>query len=450
VKLLWAAAGASLLALALFSACEAALTSMGRIRLRQWVGRQITGVPGKELLERPHRLGTMVFVGSNLAIVCLAVAATSLLAGAFGFVAGAPLLGTLAAVAVVAPPAVLIGDVLPRTVVREHPGRLLPALFASGRVLAFLFWPYTVLMKGVAALLFRLLGIPPRPEERSFTRGSIEALLREGEREGVVDRHEREIIGGIFAFGETPVRDVMTPRTDVVAIRLGASRAATARLIWETGFSRFPVTDGSPDNIVGIVHAVDVLKAREGERLRVRQTLFVPETTTCDQLLYDMRRQRVQLAVVLDEYGGSAGIVTMEDLVEELVGDILDEHDRETPAVVVERDRSLVVGGRSTLAEVAQRLPLDLPAEEGDVTVAAYLLRRLGRVPPPGERVDLQNLTFEVLEATPKRIVRVRVRERPEGALEAARRVAGARVAGGQEEDRQAGGTHQPGRGQRG
>ena len=426
MTLLWVAVGLSLCALALFSACEAALTSVSRIRLRHWAGKRLGGSAAEELLERPRWLMTMVCVGANLSTVCLGVSAAVLLAGLLGFVDRWPLLGALAAAALATPPAVLIGDVLPKTVVREHPEGLLPALVWSSRFLAVLSWPYVALVNAVAAVLFRLLGIPRPPPERAFTRGSIETLLREGEREGVVDRHEREIIGGIFAFGETPVREVMTPRTEVVSVRLGSSREAIARRISETGFSRLPVFDGSPENIVGMIHALDVLKTGQGERLRVRPTLFVPETMTCDEVLYAMRRQRIQLAVVVDEYGGMAGIVTLEDLVEELVGEIRDEHDREPPVPAVEPDGGLIVEGRTRLSALEQRLALSLPVEDAGETVAGYLLRRLGRVPERGERVSVGEVELEVVEATPTRVLRVRAIQ-PESSL----RSAGGGEAGG-------------------
>ncbi|MFN2431779.1 MAG: hemolysin family protein [Gemmatimonadota bacterium] len=330
----WLGVAVALAALALFSAYEAALTSLSRIRLRHWVGKQLGGSPAEELLLRPQRLVTMAFVGTNLAKVALGVLAAELLLRRAPFAVERPALAVLAAVALVAFPAVLLGEVLPRTIVRESPGRVLPALFRAGPFLGWLFWPYTALTSAVASGLFAVLRVPRTGDARSHTRDSVEALLREGEREGLVEPHERQIIRDIFSLGETPVRRVMTPRTRMVAVRLGTPRAELARRIWETGFSRFPVVDGAPDNVVGLVHAVDVLKARDGERLRLRPTLFVPETTTCSDLLYAMRRQRIQLAVAVDEYGGVAGIVTMEDLVEELVGEILDEHDVDegTPA----------------------------------------------------------------------------------------------------------------------
>jgi putative hemolysin len=422
---LWVAAAICLSALAIFTACEAALTSVSRIRLRHWAGKRLSGADAEELLQRPRALLTMAFVGSNLSIVGFAVIVTALLVSHLPALRDAPLLAVLASVMLGTPPAVLLGDVLPRALVHEHPARLLPVLVVGGRVLSVLFWPYTALTNAVSRVLFRVLGIPARPEERQFTASSVETLLREGEREGVVDRHEREIIGGIFAFGQTPVHEVMTPRTDVVAVSLGASRRETARRIWETGFSRFPVTDGSADNIVGIVHAVDVLKAREGERLRIRRPLFVPETMTCDELLYAMRRQRIQLAVVVDEYGGMAGIVTMEDLVEELVGDIRDEHDREAPGS--DGGEGLLVDARTRLAALRRRVAANAVEEtpenvdgEGsedgvdpDESVAAHLLRRLGRVPARGERIAVGDLEIEVVQATAKRILRVRVTETP-------------------------------------
>lgn len=324
--LLWTAAALALAAVALFSAFEAALASLSRIRLRYWVGKQLSGSPREELLERPERLITTTFVGANLARVALGAASSALLLGTARWPAEHPVAGAAAVMALVIIPAVVLGEVLPRAAVAENPARLLPLLVGSGRVLAVLFRPYTLLVEAVAVLVFRALGLP-RAAERAFTRDSVEGLLREGEREGVVERHEREIIGGVLSLADTTVGEVMTPRDQVVTVRLGERRETLAKRIWETGFSRFPVTDGSPENVVGLVHAVDVLMARDGERLRLRPTLFVPASTPGHELLYAMRRQRIQLAVVLDEAGAFAGIVTMEDLVEELVGEIRDEHD---------------------------------------------------------------------------------------------------------------------------
>jgi putative hemolysin len=326
VILLAAAAALALAAVALFSAFEAALASLSRIRLRYWVGKRLSGAPREELLERPERLITTTFVGANLARVALGAAASALLLAAARWPAEHPVGGALAVVALLIVPAVVVGEVLPRAAVAENPARLLPLLVGSGRLLAVLFRPYTLLVEGAAALVFRALRLP-RGGDRAFTRDSVEALLREGEREGVVEAHEREIIGGVLSLGDTTVGEVMTPREQVVTVSLGERRETLARRIWETGFSRFPVVDGSPENVVGIVHAVDVLIARDAERLRLRPTLFVPASTPGHELLYAMRRQRTQLAVVLDDAGAFAGIVTMEDLVEELVGEIRDEHD---------------------------------------------------------------------------------------------------------------------------
>jgi len=406
---LWLVVLLALAGLALFAGLEAALTALSRIRLRQWVGKQISSASGKALLERPHQLIWTVFVGDNVVTVLLAVTATLLAARYLAPIETWPVLGLLMVLALATPPAVLIGEVLPRAAVRRYPARLVPPLFAAARFFRYVFWPYVKLMDAFAGLLFGVFGLPRPNVEHSFTRDSVDALLREGEREGLVERHEREIIGGIFSFGEKTVREVMTPRTDVVAVQLGSSREEIARLIWETGFSRFPVTDGSPENVVGIVHAVDVLKARQGERLRIRPTLVVPETMRCDELLFAMRRQHLQLAVVVDEYGGIAGIVTMEDLVEELVGEIRDEHDREATASAAVGAEAVLVDGRTRLGEAARELSVTLSQEEAAETVAGHLLRRLGRVPGAGETVTLRDLAIEVVEATPRRIVRAKV-----------------------------------------
>jgi putative hemolysin len=222
---------------------------------------------------------------------------------------------------------------------------------------------------------------------------------------------EAEMIDKIFDLGETAVREVMVPLVDVAALPETATRADAVRLIQERGFSRIPVFTDRVFNIVGVVTAMDLLR-RGGEatdvRALMRPATYVPETKRIDDLLREMQKNRVQLAVVVDEYGGAVGIVTVEDIVEEVVGEIRDEHDRTPDTVERLPDGSYRVAGRASLDEVNEALEWDLP--KGDFeTVAGLVLATLHRIPLVGEVFRVRRFTITVLEADKRRVLAVRI-----------------------------------------
>jgi CBS domain containing-hemolysin-like protein len=219
---------------------------------------------------------------------------------------------------------------------------------------------------------------------------------------------EIAVIAGVIAFTERPVREVMTPRTAIVALADDASVRDGALLFTESGYSRLPVFRESLDQITGMVYVFDLLKAEGGDPLPVRPVLVVPSSQRCADLLFEMQRERRQLAVVLDEFGGTAGIVTLEDLLEELVGEIFDETDAPGWAPASERDL-LDLDGTTAVAEVAARFGTDLP--RGAETVSGMLAALVGRIPQTGERILVGHLEFDVLRATPTRVERVLVRQ---------------------------------------
>lgn len=225
-----------------------------------------------------------------------------------------------------------------------------------------------------------------------------------------VDAGELTVLAGVQAFTERPVREVMTPRTEIVAVREGASIREVARTVAESGYSRVPVYHDSLDNIIGIVYAFDLLKLAPGSELPLRPVAVTPPSKPCAELLFELQRERRQFAVVLDEYGGTAGIVTFEDLLEEMVGEIFDEYD--LPAGEAGGAGDLVeLSGAAPTAEIAARFEVTLPT--GAETVSGLLARVAGRIPRAGERYRLAGLEFDVLEAGPTRVQRVLVRRAP-------------------------------------
>jgi putative hemolysin len=225
------------------------------------------------------------------------------------------------------------------------------------------------------------------------------------------------LLRSVVEFGETLVREVMTPRPDIVAIREDATLAELRALVREQEYSRFPVYRDSLDNIVGIVVVKDLISLEEAAGASrpisaiLRPAYFVPETKRVAELLKEFQRRQVQLAVVVDEYGGTAGLVTMEDLLEEIVGEIRDEYDVEAEPVVDEGHGSFIFSGKVNIDEVRDRLGVQIEPG-GFETVGGYLLARLGRVPAVGERFEVDDLAVEVLEAERRRIHKVRLRRR--------------------------------------
>lgn len=301
------------------TAASIAVRAASRIWLRHWMERRPAGFEVAErYIERPTRLVIAAAAGSALAIVLGGVVVT----------ARAPQNAqALLYLAVAALFLIVIGKILPRAIGRRWPSRLIPVLLPPLRLVEIALWPIVALSRSVErrSARKRHAGLP------HDARDGIEDLLREGELEGVGARDEIAIITGVVRFGEKTVRDVMTPRAQVFALDESLEAGELARRIAESAYSRVPITrNNSLDEIVGMVHAFDVLRA-DGERPAVRNVPSTPSDTRCNDFLYRMLRMSAHLAVVRDPDGRTAGIVTLEDLLEELVGDIRDEHDELSP-----------------------------------------------------------------------------------------------------------------------
>lgn len=259
----------------------------------------------------------------------------------------------------------------------------------------------------------------PGPE--SAQGEAIEALVEAAREEGLLERDEAKLIEQVVEFSDKRVREVMTPRPDVVAIAAGATVEQLRRLLVDTKFSRLPVYEGTLDDVVGIVHTRDVLAVSERDsphrpaRELMRPPLFVPESKFGSELLKEMQRENQQMAVVIDEYGLVAGLVTIEDLVEEIVGEMVEEDRRPLPDVVREAPDTLVLRGSVAIVKIEGLLGVELPREHaGDFTTIAGMLNHLaGHVPRPGEVVQYDGLRFEILEANQRKVLRLRARRLP-------------------------------------
>lgn len=288
----------------------------------------------------------------------------------------------------------------------------------SARLVKLLFLAAYPMVKPLAVIsgwITSLLGGGDKLEGvESITEEEIQILLEEGSKGGSIEEEEKEMIASIFDFTDTTAKEIMVPRIDVVGVEADETVERVLELVAKTGFSRLPVYRESMDNIIGIVHAKDAIRRyKEGKRNTpvkrfARPAYFVPESKKIDELLKEMQRNRAQMAIVVDEYGGTAGIVTLEDILEEIVGEIKDEYDRESELIEKIDERTAIVDARTLIEDVNEKLGLSLSDEEAD-TLGGLMYVLLGKVPEEGESVELEEAILTVEKTDGKRITKVRI-----------------------------------------
>ena len=392
---------------------ETAFSALMRLSLRLMAERGTRADRLAFYLDNPVLLFVPVRLLLGL-IFSFATMCIAILTGATGFQSIGSLLLFVAVFIL------LCEHVLPLLIVRKNPERALEVLLPPFDVAARFLHPLT-------GTLVRLLDQGRRERERPAAgagdadqeeAGEVaHAYLDAGADQGLIEGDERKLLQSIVDFGGTLVREVMTPRPDVVAIPGHSTIRDLRALFREQEYSRFPVYRENLDNIVGVVFVKDLLTITDNavpddapiERL-LRPATFVPETKRVPELLKEFQRKQVQIAIVVDEYGGTAGLVTIEDLLEEIVGEIRDEYDVETESVVDEGAGGFVFSGKVSIDEFRERLGVEIE-DEGFETVGGYVLTRVGRVPAVGETFELDGLIVEVLEAERRRIHKVRVRK---------------------------------------
>ena len=321
--------------------------------------------------------------------------------------------GLIAAGVLVSAYTVLGTHIVPQIVYRKSDGRGLLPLVPLFRVVAILARPITWFLESTLSL-FDLRG-KPKPAEAQSTDEHIEALISAGEEEGLIEKGDRELIQSVVAFGDKTVRQVMTPRPRIVAIRQDATLEELRHLVIHEQFSRVPAFDKTVDEIEGFVHVRDMFELSDEERARrrvrdiMRPIRTVPESKPVNDLMREMQEESAHMAVVVNEYGSTAGIVTMEDMVEEIVGEIHDEHEPDRD-FHQEPDGSYVVSGSFDLGRLADLVEFHRPEGAESTTVGGLVTEWMGHVPAPGEEVEREGLSLKVLAANHLRVDQVRVK----------------------------------------
>jgi putative hemolysin len=298
--------------------------------------------------------------------------------------------------------------------------RLLSRTYGVLIVFALLMAPIFRVFRLYDGFARRLAGVPPTTPEEQQEEKQEEFLedLEQHRMEGAVDEEEQEMIENVLELRESTAGEIMTPRTDLVAVEVNADLPTVLETIRQVGHSRIPVYEETVDNIVGLIYAKDLLAeiGRSSQEFHVRDQMrevyFVPQTKPLRALLHEFQNQKLHLAVVLDEYGGTAGIVTLEDILEELVGPIADEYEKTAPESARKIDENTIeVDARTYVDDLNDEFSLDLPEDEDYDTVGGFVSARLGYIPKAGERFDYDNLQFTIASAEPRRVKRVRIRK---------------------------------------
>jgi CBS domain containing-hemolysin-like protein len=415
--LLVAAIVALFLISGLLALSETAFTRMSRVRALALEEEGRTGAMRlARLLERPERtLNSLLLV----VLVCQLVSANLIGVlleqnlGALGFV-----IGIVVEIAVF----FVFFEVVPKTFAIQHTDR---AALLVAPVLSFLtnFAPLRLLSR--ALIGFANVVLPGRglKEGPFVTEEEIRQMADVAADEEAIERDERKLIHSIFEFGDMVVREAMTPRTDMVAIDADATIEDAITAAIAAGYSRLPAYEGTTDNIIGLVFLKDLValarasKRNEPVRTALREAVFVPEQKRVAELLREMQTKQFHMAIVIDEYGGTSGLVTLEDLLEEIVGDITDEYDIEEPSVEHLPDGALRVPGGTSIDDVNDELGVELPDTEWD-TVGGLVFNLLGHVPEEGECVRFQGLEFRTERVKGRRIVSVHISPKPDSAAE--------------------------------
>lgn len=409
---------------AFFAASEMAIVSVRQSRLKTLIddGNKAAIIVNK-FLEEPSKLLATIQVGITLAgFFASAYSAKTLSVEFSDYLSTIPILSPYAEglsfvliTILISFLTLVLGELVPKRLALERSDKV--ALNVAGiiNLVSIITLPIVKVLSGTTNAIAKLLGGSDNVMDENITEEEIRTMINVGEEKGIFQETETEMINSIFEFDDTVVKEVMTPRTDMVTIEVDTCVDEILDVIVEEGFSRIPVYEDTIDNIIGILYIKDIFAMIKENRqwqanLKeiIRPAYFVPEYKKIDELFKEMQKSKTHIAIVIDEYGGTAGLITIEDLLEEIVGNIFDEYDDVVQDYEKIDDNTYVVSGMLAISEVNDILDRELPEEEFD-TISGMLLSLSGKIPEVGDEVSYDNVTFRVQEVDDKRISKIRI-----------------------------------------
>ena len=398
---------------AFFSSSEVALISMTRAKVRTLDNENRVGSHALlALKESPDHLLTTILIGNTVVNIAAGAIATAIAIQAFGDIGVGIATGFVVIVLLV------FGEIGPKIYATRAPDSFALAVAPVILFLSKIFAPVIWLVERVSPTL----GIGKEVAEPAVTEEEIKEWIDVGKEDGSIEQGEQDMLYSVLEFGDTTAREIMTPRIDVTLMEDTTSFEEAIRIFSETGLSRIPVYHDQIDNITGILNVKDVFSAMVTRRKEssveeiMYDPMFVPETKKIDDLLRELQVHRVQMAIVIDEYSSFVGIVTFEDILEEIVGDIMDEHDKEEPEVQKLAEVVYIVDAQMWVEDINEQMGLDLPLDESYETIGGLIIDRLGHLPQhPGEKAEIEpaHVTLVVMQMHGRRIVKVKIVPHP-------------------------------------
>ncbi len=401
-----------ILIVAFLSSSEASLISVNRIRIRNLAEKKNKRARlVQSILSEHERLFGTILLTENFFIILATSIGTAILLNILGKD------GWWIASLIMTVLVVLLGEITPKTIAVSHAERF--ALFVAYpiRFLIKITHPVVWFFTRLPGWILKTMGAKS-PSSPFITEDDIRAMIDLGEESGTLQEDEKEMLHKVFEFGDTVASESMVPRTEIVAISDDATVAEALQLVKEKGFSRYPVIHEKMDNVVGILYIKDILIKMSEERVDsntpirdfVRDAYFIPENKKISELLAEMQKRKFQIAIVMDEYGGTAGLITLEDLMEEIVGSLQDEFEKiqaEKDVEVID-ERTFIVSGTTALDEVSELVDVKLESEDFH-TIGGYVFGLFGRLPKEGEQIRYHNLRFLVMQMDGKKIAKIKI-----------------------------------------
>ena len=394
---------------ALFSASETALMSLSKIRVKQMVENREKGANRiNKLISDPSRLLSAILIGNNVVNIGASSLMTSLAIDAFGNTGVGVATGIMTLLILV------FGEITPKSLAAKNSEKISVRLSGFIEFVTNLLTPISFVLNIITDFLVKLLGGEVDKKKPFITQEELKTIVNVSYKEGVLEGEEKDMIYNVFDFSDSQVNDVMVPRTEIVAIDVDLPYEEIIKIINKEQYSRIPVYENTIDNIIGILYVKDLLFLDVNKespfdlRKYIRQPYFTPEYKSIKELFKEMRTNRNHMVVIIDEYGGTEGIVTIEDVVEEIVGDIEDEYDKKIKEIEVIKEDEYLVNGNVRIDIINELIGTHIESEDFD-TIAGFVIGIIDRLPEAGEEIEYENIRFIIENIDRNRIKKIRI-----------------------------------------
>lgn len=391
---------------AFFSMSETALTSISKIRLRTMIDENIKNAKLiQSVLEEPGKLLSAILIGNNLVNIGASSLATAIIVDKYGSKGVGIATGVLTIVILI------FGEITPKTFATKNAEKISLFVIKAIKFCMIIFTPFIFILNIITGFILRLLGVKKDEKTPIITESELITMVNVSHEEGVLEIDEREMINNVVYFANSDAEDVMVPRTDIIAINVDATQEELTALFKEETCSRMPVYDETIDNIIGIISLKDLLFVDKSKDFNIRdymrEPFFTYESKCLKELFAEMRINRIPMAIILDEYGGTSGIVTLEDMLEEIVGDLADEYDEHDEEIKLVKDNEYIIEGATKIEDVNEILGTNFKSEDFD-SIGGFIIETFGKFPDKGDSIKIDNVKFIIEEIEKNRIEKLR------------------------------------------